>query len=56
MKYKDKSNIALIGFMGTGKTSVARVLAARLDKKLIELDALIEQQAGKQITSIFHED
>jgi shikimate kinase len=51
-----KTNIALIGFMGTGKTSVARVLAARLDKKLVELDALIEQRAGKSITRIFHED
>jgi shikimate kinase len=51
-----KTNIALIGFMAAGKTAVARRLAQRLDKKLVELDALIEQRAGKMVARIFAED
>ena len=48
-----KSNIVLIGFMGTGKTAVGRVLAKRLNRKLIEIDAVIEKTAGKTIPDIF---
>jgi len=51
-----KGNIALIGFMGTGKTAVGRALAKRLGKKFIELDLLIEQKAGKSIPEIFQND
>ena len=51
-----KTNIALIGFMGTGKTAVAKVLAEKLSKKFIELDLLIEQTAGKSIPDIFQQD
>ena len=51
-----KTNIALIGFMGTGKTAVGRLLAKKLGKKFIELDSLIEQQAGKSIPEIFQQD
>ena len=48
-----KSNIALIGFMGTGKTAVGRVLAGRLGKRFIETDALIEERAGMPISEVF---
>jgi shikimate kinase len=51
-----KTNIALIGFMGTGKTAVGKALAERLDKKFIELDPLIERKAGKTIPEIFSQD
>ncbi len=51
-----KTNIALIGFMGTGKTDVGQVLAKKLGKEFIELDLLIEQRAGKVIPEIFQED
>lgn len=51
-----KTNIALIGFMGTGKTQVGRNLARKLDKEFIELDAMISQRAGKSINTIFEED
>lgn len=51
-----KGNIALIGFMGTGKTAVGELLAGRLGKEFIELDALIEKQAGKTIPEIFNQD
>ncbi len=51
-----KTNIALIGFMGTGKTAVGRVLAKKLGRKFIEMDGLIEQKAGKSIPEIFQQD
>ena len=51
-----KSNIVLIGFMGTGKTVVGQVLAKQLNRQLIEVDAIIEQTAGKTISDIFSND
>ena len=51
-----KTNIALIGFMGAGKTTVARSLATRINRKFVELDSLIELDAGKAITDIFSQD
>ena len=38
-------NIALIGFSGTGKTTVAKLLAKKLDKKFISTDDEIEKKA-----------
>jgi len=51
-----KSNIALIGFMGTGKSAVGHVLAQKTGWKFVETDALIEQIAGKKIPDIFRQD
>ena len=51
-----KTSIALIGFMGTGKTAVGRALSDKLGKRFIELDPLIEQKAGKTIPEVFQED
>jgi len=51
-----RTNIALIGFMGAGKTTVAKILAGKLGKKLVELDSLIELKAGKSIPGIFRQD
>jgi len=51
-----KSSIALIGFMGAGKTAVGQALAEKLNKKFVEMDALIEQKAGKSIPEVFQQD
>ncbi len=51
-----KTSIALIGFMGVGKTAVGKALAKKLGREFIELDALIEQKAGKSIAEIFQHD
>ena len=51
-----KTSIALIGFMGTGKTAVGKALAEKLGKEFFELDLLIEKKAGKTIPAIFKED
>ncbi len=51
-----KTNVALIGFMGTGKTAVGQLLAKKLGRRFFELDSLIEQKAGKSIPDIFQQD
>ena len=51
-----KTSIALIGFMGTGKTVVGKALAEKLGREFVELDTLIEQKAGKPISEIFQQD
>ncbi|MBI3952055.1 MAG: shikimate kinase [Acidobacteria bacterium] len=50
------SRIFLIGFMGSGKTTVGRLLAERLGRQFIDLDDWIVERAGKPITRIFAED
>jgi shikimate kinase len=49
-------NLALIGFMGTGKSSVGRLCAAHLRYELIDTDDWIEKRAGKSITEIFAQE
>lgn len=46
-------NVFLTGFMGTGKSSVGKILAERLGCKFIDLDALIVAETGLAIKDIF---
>jgi shikimate kinase len=47
--------VALIGFMGCGKSTVGRLLAARLGYAFLDLDQWIESRQGRSIRQIFHE-
>ena len=47
-------NVVLTGFMGTGKTTVGRLLAARLGLGFVDTDAMIEERHGP-IPTIFAE-
>ena len=47
--------ICLIGFMGSGKTTIGRVLSDALNKDWIDLDNYIEMQTKKRISDIFAE-
>lgn len=49
-------NIILTGFMGTGKSTVGRLLAQRLGWQFLDTDDLIEQYARKTISRIFADD
>ncbi len=48
-------SLALVGLSGAGKSSVGRLLAARLDWPLRDTDTLIEQAAGRSVARIFAE-
>ena len=48
-------HITLIGMMGSGKSTVAPIVAAQLGRKVIEVDAVIEKQMGMSIGDIFIE-
>ncbi|NLI89556.1 MAG: shikimate kinase [Epulopiscium sp.] len=47
------SNITLIGFMGSGKTTVGKLLASILAYNFIDTDDLIESKEGISISEIF---
>ena len=48
--------IALTGFMGSGKTTVGKVLADFLGCPFMDLDDLVVKKAGKSIPDIFAQD
>ncbi len=49
-------NIILTGFMGTGKSTVGRLLAQRLQRPFLDMDKLIEERAGRPISAIFADE
>ena len=48
-----KNNLVLIGFMGTGKTSLGKMLANKLGCAFVDLDQKIESDNGMSIPDIF---
>lgn len=46
-------NIILLGFMGTGKTSIAKKIAVDFGMQFIEMDSIIEEREGITINEIF---
>ena len=55
MKHK-RRNIVLIGFMGSGKTTLGLKLSYLLRMPVEDTDKLIERQEGRSITQIFADD
>ncbi len=49
-------SIVLIGFMGSGKSTVGRELHQRLGYPLVDMDQVIEQRARKSIAAIFADE
>lgn len=48
-------NIILCGFMGTGKSTIGRIVAARLGWEFADTDTLIEEQQGYTVREIFEQ-
>ena len=53
---KRNPNIVLVGFMGTGKTSIGRRLSSQLRMRYVDTDDVVERDSGRRISDIFAED
>jgi shikimate kinase len=51
-----RRGLALVGYRGTGKTTVGRLLAHRLDWQFADADLELEARAGRSIAAIFAEE
>ncbi len=48
-------NIYLVGFMGSGKSTVGKILSEKLNLKFVDVDSEIEKKEKKKISEIFKE-
>ena len=48
--------VALVGYMGSGKTTVGRLLSGSLGLEFVDLDRTLVKRAGRSIAEIFAED
>ena len=53
---KKRPNIVLVGFMGTGKTSIGRRISSQLRMRYVDTDDIVERDSGRRISNIFAED
>ena len=53
---KRKPNIVLVGFMGTGKTSIGRRISSQLRMRYVDTDEIVERDSRRRISDIFAED
>ncbi len=56
MMTSECANLYLVGFMGTGKTTVGRGVAARLGFEFLDSDHEIERLCGKTVSDIFAQE
>lgn len=49
-------HLVLVGLMGAGKSTVARLLGERLGRRVVDSDAVIEAQTGRTVREIFQDD
>jgi shikimate kinase len=50
------TRVVLVGMMGAGKTTVGRALAERIGWDFVDLDAAVEEFAGRSVAEIFAAD
>jgi shikimate kinase len=50
------ARIVLVGFMGSGKTTIGAIVARRLGYAFEDMDRRIEERTGRRIAAIFRED
>jgi len=54
-KIKSKQSIFLIGFMGSGKTTIGKILAKKMEYSFLDTDKIIEQEEGISVSKIFEQ-
>ena len=50
-----RENVVLVGFMGSGKSSVGRLIARAMRGRFVDTDRMVVEKTGRQITEIFAE-
>lgn len=55
LSINNKLNITLCGMMGSGKSSIGRLMSQQIDYNFIDIDKLIEKKRNKSINKIFEE-
>ena len=55
MGERPPERVVLVGFMGSGKSTVGRILARRLGWGFVDMDERIEERGGRRIAEIFKE-
>jgi len=50
---KIKKNLVLLGMMGSGKSTIGRLISKKLSKKFLDIDNIIEEEANMKINEIF---
>ena len=51
----EAKNIVLVGLMGSGKSSIGRTIAKKLNRRFIDTDRYIERKAGQTTAEIFND-
>jgi shikimate kinase len=52
----DDEHLVLVGMMGVGKSTVGRIIAARLHRPLLDTDEMVEARTGRSVREIFESD
>ncbi len=52
LKPRTKFNVVLIGYRAVGKTSIGQQVAQKLGRPLVDLDKIVEQEAGESIADL----
>ena len=50
---ESNKNLVFLGMMGSGKTTLGKIVSKKLNKEFIDIDQVIEQQEGMIISEIF---